>query len=143
VLILAIALSALLKLHDNYGIHIVGEIPASIPSFIFANAPNFSDLVEVALKQSPDAKVLLIDAEPINYVDVTAIDMLNELYDTFFTYFLHLFGAIFRMKGCYNVDRNLYPSSNHQRLIQPSPFSMIPVFPLLSVKRLDYVTRQR
>ena len=48
----------------------------------FANAPNFSDLVEAALKQSPDAKVLLIDAEPINYVDVTAIDMLNELYDT-------------------------------------------------------------
>jgi len=81
------------------------------------------------LKQSPDAKVLLIDAESINYVDVNAIDMLNELYDTFFTYFLHLFGAIFRMKGCYNVDRNLYPSSNHQRLIQPSPFSMIPVFP--------------
>jgi len=30
---LAIALSALLKLHDNYGIHIVGEISASIPSF--------------------------------------------------------------------------------------------------------------
>ncbi len=47
----------------------------------FANAPNFREMVEAALQQTPDVKVLLVDGEPINYADVTAIDMLNELHD--------------------------------------------------------------
>ncbi|NOX61102.1 MAG: sulfate permease [Chloroflexi bacterium] len=47
----------------------------------FANAPNFRDLVRVALNMTPDTKVLLVDADPINYVDVTAIDMLEELHN--------------------------------------------------------------
>ncbi len=47
----------------------------------FANAPNFRELLRAALKVMPDAKVVIIDAEPITYVDVTAIDMLEELND--------------------------------------------------------------
>jgi len=47
----------------------------------FANAPNFRELVRAALEQSPDTKIFLVDGEPINYVDVTAIDMLDELHD--------------------------------------------------------------
>lgn len=47
----------------------------------FANAPDFRKLVRAALKAVPDAKVMLIDAEPINYIDVTALDMLEALYD--------------------------------------------------------------
>ena len=47
----------------------------------FANAPNFRELVRAALEQTPDTKVFLVDGESINYVDVTAIDMLDELHD--------------------------------------------------------------
>ena len=47
----------------------------------FANAPNFRELVRAALDQMPDTKVFLVDGESINYVDVTAIDMLDELHD--------------------------------------------------------------
>ena len=47
----------------------------------FANAPNFREMVEAALKQAPDTRVLLIDSQPINYLDVSAIEMLDELID--------------------------------------------------------------
>ncbi len=47
----------------------------------FANAPNFRELVRAALEQAPDTKVFLVDGEPINYVDVTAVDMLDELHN--------------------------------------------------------------
>ena len=47
----------------------------------FANAPNFRERLEAALQQIPDTQVIIVDGEPINYVDITAIDMLNELHD--------------------------------------------------------------
>jgi len=47
----------------------------------FANAPSFLERVRTALKLKPDTKVLLIDSEPISYVDVTAIDVLTDLVE--------------------------------------------------------------
>ena len=47
----------------------------------FANAPNFRDALRAAVAADPSIKVVLVDAESINDIDVTAAEMLMDLYD--------------------------------------------------------------
>jgi len=47
----------------------------------FANAPNFRENLRAAVAADPSIRVVLVDAEPINDIDITGIDMLQELTD--------------------------------------------------------------
>lgn len=46
----------------------------------FANAPNFRESLRAAVASDPSIRVVLVDAEPINDIDITGIDMLQELH---------------------------------------------------------------
>jgi high affinity sulfate transporter 1 len=47
----------------------------------FANAPDFRQEIRLAIAADPTIQMVLVDAEAINDLDVTAVDMLSELYD--------------------------------------------------------------
>jgi MFS superfamily sulfate permease-like transporter len=47
----------------------------------FANAPNFRDAVLAAVAADSSVCYVLVDAESINEIDVTGLDMLAELQD--------------------------------------------------------------
>jgi high affinity sulfate transporter 1 len=47
----------------------------------FANAPNFRDAVRAAVAADSSARWVLVDAESINSIDITGLDMLAELND--------------------------------------------------------------
>jgi high affinity sulfate transporter 1 len=47
----------------------------------FANAPNFRDAVLAAVAADSSTRCVLVDAESINEIDVTGLDMLTELRD--------------------------------------------------------------
>jgi MFS superfamily sulfate permease-like transporter len=47
----------------------------------FANAPNFRDAVRAAVAADPSTRWVLVDAESINNIDITGLDMLAELND--------------------------------------------------------------
>ena len=50
-------------------------------SLFFANAPDFRQEIRTAIANDPTIQMILVDAEAINDLDVTAVDMLSELYD--------------------------------------------------------------
>ena len=45
----------------------------------FANAPNFRAKILTAVAADPSLRVVLVDAEPINSIDITALEMLAGL----------------------------------------------------------------
>lgn len=47
----------------------------------FVNAPNFVEEIRAAVAADPSLRVVLVDAEPINSIDITALEMLEELVD--------------------------------------------------------------
>jgi MFS superfamily sulfate permease-like transporter len=47
----------------------------------FANAPDFRQEIRSAIVADPTIQIVLVDAEAINDLDVTAVDMLSELYE--------------------------------------------------------------
>lgn len=47
----------------------------------FANAPNFSEEIRTAVATDPSLRVVLVDAEPINSIDITVLEMLEGLVD--------------------------------------------------------------
>ena len=47
----------------------------------FANASNFRESLRAAVAEDPSIRAVLVDTEPINDIDITATDMLQELYE--------------------------------------------------------------
>lgn len=45
----------------------------------FANAPNFNEKVRALVAKDPSLRAVLVDAQPINSIDITALEMLTEL----------------------------------------------------------------
>lgn len=47
----------------------------------FANVSNFSEKIRAIVAADPSLRVVLVDAEPINAIDITALEMLEDLVD--------------------------------------------------------------